>query len=149
MGSEGKIRLLNSDSTYIDINFNDLKNRFDNIVSAFFRKEKNNIPSVIETHYLSEKKDENQNRVWAEFNLDIASEGEEHLFQTNEMWNAQIQNFDSSVIDLPATVKNTDSIKQALEKIEAQLDVQGVDVTVTTPMIEAQSIDPMVHLKTQ
>lgn len=147
-GTNGNIILRKEDNSTTKIVFSELKELFDQIVSGALQKENTFSGIGIESQYLSEEKDSNGHRVWREFTLDQAQEGEIYKFQTDEnVWSAKLDGYDPSQIDPITKVAKEDSIKTAIEKIENQLNNKSVGVLVKTPMIADKSIDPTIHFK--
>ena len=142
-GDTGKIILLKENDSTTEIFFSALKDTFDLIISTFSEKENAFRGSGVETQFLSEEVGGNGQRVWKEFNLDFALEGERAKFQDDlNVWGSVLGEYNASA---PETVTEEDTIKSALGKLEGQLDRSSVTVETTNEMIEGQSIDPLKH----
>ena len=151
VGMAGKVVIVDSSGGLQEIILSELKKRFDDVVVLFSTKEdRDSILSAVggADSYLTGKVDSSTNaRVWSNFNLDIATEGSTHKFQTDEnVWNAKLNNYDVNNAPLPLQqVGSVDTVNSGLEKLEAQLDQGAGNILVHTPQILDKAIDYKKH----
>ena len=145
-GSDGKVVLVKQDGSTTDIVLSELNSRVEELKTSFSAKEKYFQGSGVEAEYVTGFQDSNGDRTWRQFDLDIANEGTTKKFQTDEnVWDALLTGYDSSTVTLPDEVSSSDTVIQALQILEAQLDQASVTIDVTTPMIDNGSVDPETH----
>lgn len=150
-GAAGKIIIRDAQGVDQEIILSDLKKSFDDVVDLYNTKE--NTADMFNSiggndDYLTGKIDAvSGNRVWSEFNLDIATEGTTNKFQKDEnVWSALLDGYDMANAPTPlAPVNNTDSVIEGLEKLEAQLSQGQGSVLVHTPQIIDRAVDYEKH----
>ena len=146
-GSAGKVIIRDASGNDVEIILSELKKKFDDLVILFNGKEDQFNGSGVIDEYLSGGVDTSGNRLWKNFNLDIATEGSTNKFQTDlSVWSAKLPNYDVTNAPTPLEdVKETDTLLEGLQKLEALFSQGPGSVLVHTNQIIDDAVDFKKH----
>ena len=145
-GETGFVKILYPDGSEKVIIFEDLYNQIVALKEKYDLTENKIVSSGNSEDYMSgELNLVGQTRIFKHSNLDYAKEDGDHKFLTDEnVWKSKIPDYDISAYSA-IEVNNTDTLKDAIGKLDAQFSNNSLQVILDTPSIDDKTIE-LKHL---